>query len=232
MCHPKITLGFGQEIEFSFQPCSHFCVPTTCRGFQDRFQRGDRIASPSVVVQTEASWSKTERRGPKLRVVVQGRGRVSAQRWLVDGSASADAARAAEARPMGAGTLLAARRVGGATLGGRRELWRCQGANACTQAHPSPAPPHLHPNSNHPSLSVAAATLKPGRAASSFDLTQLPSRRSRPLSLPRYRPALSDQERASRAGEVEACWRTYGRAVEARTVSSLALARPHLRHPH
>ena len=83
MCHPKITLGFGQEIEFSFQPCSHFCVPTTCRGFQDRFQRGDRIASPSVVVQTEASWSKTERRGPKLRVVVQDPGayRLSGGWW-------------------------------------------------------------------------------------------------------------------------------------------------------
>eukprot|EP00964_Phaeocystis_antarctica_P148102 scaffold114849_cov75-Phaeocystis_antarctica.AAC.1 len=39
-----------------------------------------------------------------------------------DGSASADAARAAEVRPVGAETLLAARRVGGATLGACREL--------------------------------------------------------------------------------------------------------------
>ena len=45
-----------------------------CRRLLDRFKRRVRIASPSVVVQTEASWSKMERRGPKLRVVVQGPG--------------------------------------------------------------------------------------------------------------------------------------------------------------
>ena len=72
--------------------------------------------------------------------------------------------------------------------------------------------------------------MKSGRAASSFEFTQLPSAESRPLTLPRYRPSLSDQERASRAGEVEACWKIYGRAVEARAVCSLAPARPHHSH--
>jgi hypothetical protein len=80
-------------------------------------------------------------RGPNLRVVVQGRARASAQRWREDVSAGAGAVRAAEIRLlMGAVTLLAARRVGGATLGVRRELLRCRGAGTCTQALPLPRP--------------------------------------------------------------------------------------------
>jgi len=140
MCHAKITFRFRQEIELPFQPCSHFCVPTTCRRLQERFRCGGASPVWRVVVQIDGSWSKSE-------VVVQILGRGprssarSAQRWREDVSAGAGAVRAAEIRLlMGAVTLLAARRVGGATLGVRRELLRCRGAGTCTQALPLPPP--------------------------------------------------------------------------------------------
>ena len=75
MCHAKITFRFRQEIELPFQPCSHFCVPTTCRRLQERFRCGGASPVWRVVVQIDGSWSKSE-------VVVQilGRGPRSSAR--------------------------------------------------------------------------------------------------------------------------------------------------------
>ena len=60
MCHAKITFRFRQEIELPFQPCSHFCVPTTCRRLQERFRCGGASPVWRVVVQIDGSWSKSE----------------------------------------------------------------------------------------------------------------------------------------------------------------------------
>ena len=167
MCHAKITFRFRQEIELPFQPCSHFCVPTTCRRLQERFRCGGASPVWRVVVQIDGSWSKSE-------VVVQILGRGprssarSAQRWREDVSAGAGAVRAAEIRLlMGAVTLLAARRVGGATLGVRRELLRSEVPARAHKPYPCP-----HPSPSNPKHSRSSDRAVEACAASSLTLAR------------------------------------------------------------
>ena len=142
-----------------------------CRRFQDRFQCRDRIPSPGVVVQIEASWSKWS-------VVVQNGASWSkvagAGGWWTGARARTPLERLRYAPWVPERCSL----LGGSEVRPSESAESSGAAEAPTRAHkpsPRPHPLHLHPNLNHPSLSVAAATLKPGRSASSFDLTQLPA---------------------------------------------------------